>query len=360
MITSQPPLTVATLLKREIRPILLLGAGASARSGIPLTDGLVSEIAKWGYCKTHGRDLDDPTLMRSDWWPWLTRQRWFHHDAPLSEHYPRAVEAVLQPREDRRAFFQRVLNPGVPVSRGYEVLAQLLARRVLRTILTPNFDSLLVQQCRSVAAIHEITEIKTPDDFRRFSTNPQYPQVIYVHGSIEHYTDQNIEQETQHLNPALIDLLRPLLRDHPLVVIGYRGAEPSVMRHLLIEGAPQCGEYRHGIYWCRRGERESSPDSALAELARTVGGNFQFVSIDGFDELMEELERALPELLAATARSDRPATLASAGRSSGVHDLQWATINVDALDRALLRASCSPTARPLDSLSLPWPPRRIW
>ena len=337
-VTSQPPLTIATLLKREVRPVVLVGAGASARSGIPLTDELVSEIAKWGYCKTHARDMDDPTLMRSDWWPWLTRQSWFRHDSQLSQHYPRAVEAILQPREDRKAFFQRVLNPGVPVSRGYQILAELLARRVLRTVLTTNFDSLLAQQCRSVAAVYQITEIKTPDDFRRFSTNPQYPQVIYVHGSVEHYTDQNIEQETQRLNPALIDLLRPLLRDHPLVVIGYRGAEPSVMRHLLIEQAGQCDYYKHGIYWCQRGEREPSPDSSLAELARAVGGNFQFVNIQGFDELLEDLNTALPDLLAA-APSDGGTPVQNAGAiRTEVHDLQPASVKLNDLDPALLRA----------------------
>ena len=155
-VSLQPSLTIATLLKREVRPVVLLGAGASARSGIPLTDELVAEIAKWGFCKAHARDLNDPTLMRSDWWPWLVKQRWFRHDAPLSEHYPRAVEAVLQPREDRKNFFQRVLNPGVRVSRGYDVLAELLARGVLRHTLTTNFDSLLATQCRSLASVYEI------------------------------------------------------------------------------------------------------------------------------------------------------------------------------------------------------------
>jgi hypothetical protein len=122
---------------------------------------------KMGICKTHARDMDDPTLTRSDWWPWLTRQSWFRHDSKLSQHYPRAVEAILQPREDRKAFFQRVLNPGVPVSRGYQILAELLARRVLRTVLTTNFDSLLAS---SVEKAVVSTSMTAPGRQRQFDT----------------------------------------------------------------------------------------------------------------------------------------------------------------------------------------------
>ena len=337
-IAPLPSLTIATLLKRDIRPVILLGAGASARSGIPLTDALVTEIAKWGYCKTHARDMDDPTLMLSDWAPWQSKQPWFRHDVHRSENYARAVEAVLQPREDRKSFFQRVLNPGVPASPGYELLALLLARRVLRTVLTTNFDSILAEQCRSNAAVYQITEIKTTEDYRRFSTNPRYPQIIYLHGSIEHYTDQNIEQETQRLNTSLVELLSPLLRDHPLVVIGYRGAEPSVMRHLLAEQSDRCGNFKHGIYWCQRGVSEPPQDSMIAELVRVAGTNFQFVEIGGFDELMDELRVALPQLLTAATIERLPASAAVSGTSTDVHDLQASQATLADLDQALLRA----------------------
>jgi hypothetical protein len=281
--------------------------------------------------------MEDPTLMLSDWAPWQSKQPWFRHDVALSDNYARAVEAVLQPREDRKSFFQRVLNPGVPVSPGYELLAQLLARGVLRTVLTTNFDSLLAEQCRSNAAVYQITEIKTTEDYRRFSTNPRYPQIIYLHGSIEHYTDQNIERETQRLNTSLVELLSPLLRDHPLVVIGYRGAEPSVMRHLLAEQSDKCGNFKHGIYWCQRPASDPAQDSMLAELVRVAGTNFQFVQIGGFDELMDELRVALPQLLTATNMPQSPSSTTSP-TSSDVHDLNLSQATLGDLDQALLRA----------------------
>lgn len=351
---SQPSLTIASLLKRPTRPVFLLGAGCSVRSGIPDSEALVGQIAKWGYCVAHARSMDDPTIVRTDWWPWLKKQSWFRHDVPLADQYPSAVEALLRPQEDRKALFRRILNPGLAASRGYQLLAQLLARRVLLTILTTNFDQLLAGECRSTAAVHHVDEIRTPDDFRLISTIPEYPQIVYLHGSVDHYTDQNIENETQRLNHDLVEKLYPLLRDHPLVVIGYRGGEASVMQHLLLNQSEKCAGYRRGIYWCHRGSQAPVEDSPLvAQLAASLGSNFQFVQIDGFDELMIELSSQLPDLL-ASAPIDAAAAEATAPQVMA-HDLQPSSVLLTRLDRALLKtklvAYCEAVRLPTPSLA---------
>lgn len=333
--TSQPSLTIATLLKRPTRPILLLGAGSSVRSGIPASEALVGQIAKWGWCVANARSMDDPTVARTDWWPWLTRQPWFQANVPIANIYPAAVEAILRPREDRKAFFRRILTPGLPASRGYQVLAQLLARKVVLMALTTNFDQILAGECRSTAAIHHVDEVRTPDDFRLITTIPEYPQIIYLHGSVDHYTDQNIEQETKKLNPDLVERLYPLLRDHPLVVIGYRGTEASVMQHLLLDQTERCSRYPRGIYWCHRGSEV--PDSPLLkQLAATVGSNLQFVRIEGFDELMMELSEQLPELLASPSMTS--GATATAAPQFMAHDLQATSVPLNQLDQPLLKA----------------------
>jgi len=333
--TGLPASTIANLLKQEVKPVFLLGAGASVRSGIPLSDRLVELIARWGYCKTHDREFEDPTLMRTDWWPWSQQQGWFQHNISLSDNYPRAVESILKPQANRRAFFQHILRPGVPPSPAYSALARLLARKVIRTVLTTNFDQLLVTAARSVPEVHAIEEIRTRDDYQLFSTNPTYPQIVYVHGSVDHYTDQNIETETNELNASLVELLRPLLRDHPLVVVGYRGAEPSVMRHLLINQRDACQGYRHGIYWCHQQSRQpDEPPQLLRDLAGVLGGNLQFVEIDGFDELMDLLDRALPELLQSAQGSadEKPHA------RPAVHDLALGAASFSDLNETLLRS----------------------
>lgn len=332
-----PSLTITSLLRRDVRPVLLLGAGCSVRSGVPTADTLVGQIAKWGYCVSHAKTLDDPTIVRTDWLPWLEKQAWYRHEQSWADQYPMAVEAVLRPRQNRKDFFRKILNPGLPASRGYQVLTQLLARKLVSTVLTTNFDQLIAQECRSTAAVHLIEEIRTPSDLHLISTSPEYPQIIYLHGSVEHYTDMNLEEETKRLNQTLVENLFPILRDHPLVVIGYRGVEASVMQHLLIDQIERCASFRRGIYWCHRG-REAPAERAplLGQLAASLGSNFAYVQIAGFDELMVEISEQLPELLASPVATTPRAAVDAAVMS--VNDLKPSTVALAQLDGPLLRS----------------------
>jgi hypothetical protein len=53
------------------KPVILLGAGASVKSGIPLSGEIVERAAKWLYCQSKGLQPDDPGTKRSDWLGWL-------------------------------------------------------------------------------------------------------------------------------------------------------------------------------------------------------------------------------------------------------------------------------------------------
>lgn len=275
-----------SLLKSRPKPVLLLGAGASVRSGIPGAAGVVERAARWGYANQHGRSEEDPRLQRSDWLPWLQQQPWFDQNAPLVDNYPAVVQHLLQPRHARAEFFRKLLSPGIEPSPGYDKLAEFLHLQLIHTVLTTNFDSLLMDTRAQKGRPHFINAIQTSADYTKFTTDPQYPQLVYLHGSVDHYTDKNLIEEVQRLDPQLINNLLPLLRDRPLIVVGYRGAEPSVMRHLLIENAETCHFYRHGIFWCRRANESSQElPPMVEELTKTIGENFSIVDIDGFDEL---------------------------------------------------------------------------
>jgi hypothetical protein len=105
------------------------------------------------------------------------------------------------------------------------------------------------------------------------------------------------------------DAVLPLLRDHPLVVLGYRGAEPSIMRDLLLRGADQPNAYRHGLFWCLlRGEE---PGDQVLELAERLGPNFRLIEVSGFDEAMAGWAEGLrpapaPRVGAAGSEPDVP------------------------------------------------------
>lgn len=333
-ITAYPTTTVAhvsgvVVPDERPDPILLLGAGASAKSGIPTASQLAAMAAKWAYCERHNCSRQDPRITRSDWLPWLQGQAWFDPAAPMAAMYPHVVEQLLRPRENRREFFLEALRRRGTLSPGWGALAGLVAERRLRTILTTNFDDLIPAALRARPEIRHVELIERPDvDLRRLSTDPTYPQVVSVHGSVIHYSDRNLEEETLSLDPPLRDALRPLLRDHPLIVVGYRGGERSMMIDLLLDGAEDANDYSRGIYWCTMGDGPADLDPLVGRLADRVGANFQLVPIDGFDGVMKEWARA--------GQERAPSPQVSPRTRPPVRDLQPSPVPLEELDWELI------------------------
>lgn len=300
--------TVVSLLKSHTNPVLLLGAGSSKQSGIKLVSEIVEEVAKWGYCESNALSVDDPRLTMSDWRTWVKKFDWYC-DNP-SELYPIIIEKLLNPKQKRKEFFLNIINPNVPVSKGYLALAELISLKYFDTILTTNFDDCLTVAKSQIRKPPFLQTIKTHSDWQLFSNNPRHPQLIYVHGSVEHYSDLNLVNELKQLNQEVVDNLKPLLRDRPLIVVGYRGAESSIMRSLLLNNLQFTNTFKHGIYWCilkkeineiKTNLKLISP--MLAELQEKAGSNFQVIPIDGFDELFnnEILERLRAEKIDLSA-----------------------------------------------------------
>lgn len=333
---------------------MLLGAGASVKSGVPLADDLAALAARHAYCREWGLAEDDPSIKRSDWFPWLAKaQTWFDAGGSLVEQYPQIIERLLQPREDRKQFFLAQIAPRVPRSPGYSALAELVAAGWLRTVLTPNFDHLVHDAWRAEPRIRRIQAIQTPAEAGLISTAPPYPQIVHLHGSVEHYTDQNLEDETRELDTALRQRLLPLLRDRPLIVLGYRGAEPSIMRDLLIDGATECSNYRYGIFWCVRGGERDDVHPLVAELAGVIGTNFQLVPVVGFDECMAEW-------LAQGKGATHPEMQVREARVADVPDLiPQPSLTLDDLDQQLLGRTLVAHAQRLGR-AVPSHPDRRW
>lgn len=309
-------------------PILLLGAGASVKSGVPAAGDVAAMAVKWAYCREHGRARQDPHVKRSDWWEWLKQHEWYRPGAPMIEQYPQIIEHLLRPRDDRRDFFANALRPQLPPSPGYAALAELVVAGLVRTVLTTNFDPLVPEALRARRELRIVNTVESPSDVTVVSTAPDYPQVVFLHGSVRHYSDQNLLRETKTLQPHLRDALRPLLRDHPLVVLGYRGAEPSIMVDLLANGADGADGYRKGIYWCALDDEELNP--LVSQLADRIGSNFQTVRISGFDECLIEWGE-----MAGRERPRKP-VIPSSGERPDVADMQPAGCALEELDWNLL------------------------
>lgn len=277
-----------SLLKDDPTPVLLIGAGASITSGIPAANATVERAAKWAWCKENGRHFDDPTVRPSDYKPWLAAKPWFDPSLNLADLYPTAIDQLLGVKRDRRDFFERLISPPIPPNRGYRSLAKILHQGWISTVLTTNFDNCVQKAATLENKPHHIVKIKTSDDLIQFSATPSVPQLVFLHGSVEHYTDRNLTDEVQKLDKALVDAVKTMLRDRPIIVVGYRGNEPSIMDGIFQNHLKFTNKFAQGVYWCTRDKPDQVSLSPLVQrLANTIGSNFNSVSIRGFDELFE-------------------------------------------------------------------------
>lgn len=289
-IQKATPGNVRSLLLNSSQPTLLLGAGASITSGIPAAEETVEKAARWAWCHAQGRSPEDIRVLRSDYWPWLCKQAWFSEDRSLAEQYPQVIGKLLGVKRTRRDFFEKLIAPqGIQPSVGYRNLARILHEGWISTVLTTNFDHCLDDARILENKPHLLVSIKTPDDLIRFSSSPMDPQLIYLHGSVEHYSDKNLDDEVASLEPQLVERLLPIIRDHPIIVVGYRGAEASIMKGLFLDQVQATNRFAHGVYWCVRETEVGLPLSTmLQKFTVQIGCNFQLVPIKSFDELLEK------------------------------------------------------------------------
>lgn len=125
--------------------------------------------------------------------------------------------------------FERLISPDVSPSKGYVALTQILHQGWISTVLTTNFDECLQRAQIQHNRPHRLLSISTPPDYVRFHSSPHDPQLIYLHGSLKHYTDRNLTDEVQSL------LLPQRPKERPNVV-GERGrlfhrGEVAAVRH---------------------------------------------------------------------------------------------------------------------------------
>ncbi len=319
----------------EARPLLLLGAGASFSSGVPLASESVRRMARRVYAeKVKGGAIVPEQVKLTEWQTWLQGQSWFvKGEDRLAENFPLVVEHLLKPREYRTRILRDLFQPTNGIGPGYRHLGELVLKGLLKTVLTTNFDTALPMALNERRPhIPHIAEVnRGPDDLREFGIFNR-AQIIWLHGKAEQYTDRNSTGEIEKLDRKLVEQLVPLLTNSPLIVMGYRGSEPSVMDHLLAKNAKRTQDFKNGIFWCIRPGEIIHPN--VAALQRAVGGNFRLLEITGFDEVMEDLARELAgEDLYPSARAAE-----SGGGAVAFDDREVVGATFDDLDHDLMLA----------------------
>ncbi len=293
----------------------------------------VMRLAKRVYAERElGGSVLPEQVKLAEWQSWLQSHDWFiKGEERLAENFPLVVEHLLKPREYRTRLLLDILQPTNGIGPGYRRLAELVMRGLVRTVLTVNFDICLPTALNNLRPhIRHVAEVnRGPSDLREFGLFNR-AQIVWLHGRAEQYSDRNEQGEVERLDPRLVKQLAPLIESSPLVVMGYRGAEPSVMEHLLSRSAKDAHRFKNGIYWCiRAGE---TPHPNVTALQRAIGGDFRLLEIEGFDEVMRDLAIELQGQDAyPSARSPEIATIPTA-----FDDQPCPTATFDDLDHAVM------------------------
>lgn len=288
-----------------------------------MAEDAMNRIAREVYAKQQLGTNQTANVMPGDISRFLAAQSWFIRDpARRGDNFPLAVRHLLVPREYRREFFARELRPFNGTSAGYFALARMAQRSLWRTALTTNFDGCIVDALNSLTphVARPIEINRTLGDHGAFALFSAAPQVVYLHGAIDAYTDLNTDTETEQPMPELAQLLYQLLASCPLVVVGYRGGENSIMSGLFGALRHRTGDFRSGVYWCDLGRVPLHPN--VDALKTAIGSNFISLTIDGFDELLTDLNDALASQdIYAAIRPQRPASRLALPSSISIEDL---------------------------------------
>ncbi len=248
---------------------LLLGAGASKTSGVPLA-GEMAERFKQEYCNQYPDEK-------------LEEQTWFDTDTAYSILFERLYPTPSL-RRDRVERFLEFNSPSL----GYLYLVRLLEEGYFNTIFTTNFDDILNEACYLFSATVRPLVCAHDSSVTSVRLSSPRPKILKLHGDFLFDDIRNTLRETESLEKNMRDKFAQYAREFGLVVIGYSGGDRSVME-IIEQLLDDKANFAQGVFWC------VPPNAKLGEHVERLERHerFRVVEIDGFDEYMAELHDKL-------------------------------------------------------------------
>lgn len=278
--------------RAERRPNLafFLGAGASRDSGIMLA-GEMMKMFKDKIFEIHCPKLKTDKDKSS----WLKNQKSWYKEG--KEEYGRLFEKFSDTRRGRQRFIEEICrkNPltgkSVEPSFGYVVLADLLLRNYIDTVITTNFDDLVYIASTTFTGNRPIVyAYGILASEMKISTS--HSRVLKLHGDFLYSnivnTDDEMSAKSDAINTPGKDAreiisslnmehqVRTVLDNFGIIVVGYAGGDDTIMT--LLEQVSE----NNGFYWCY--VEGYPPDADVLALVESKNG--KLVEITGFDDLM--------------------------------------------------------------------------
>ncbi|PYV30587.1 MAG: hypothetical protein DMG22_19860 [Acidobacteria bacterium] len=200
--------------QRRGRFIFWLGAGSSVSAGIPLADAIVDRLLDRLWIQSQPMKTSEPPLqplaglseparaerqMRVRSWAignipevktWARKNK--IDDPTVSSDWGGLYStclALLQGEEARQEFIVECFKEGRGrLNLAHLLMAQLMVTGFVRTILTTNFDDLLL---RALQFCFEVPAILDPDSTGTLMAESRFLQVAYLHGKLSSYRQRH-------------------------------------------------------------------------------------------------------------------------------------------------------------------------
>lgn len=340
--------------------VFLVGAGCSRSAGIPLSGEIaqacVPELAR-ELSNGHQSSRSPKKALQ-----WLIGNNYLSQGKGWPEYYVEIFDRYYKSSSTQRAVIQESIARGRGlINWAHICLGELVDKHYVHTVLTTNFDQLVLQGVVLTGRIPVVAD--GTEAVTRISSKPTTPQVIHLHGSMHTYSPRNSRRALKEVgrDPAMKGTLLSLLKDASiLVVVGYAGGEDGIIDNL--REATEI--YRElVIYWVlhensisvlRREVRAviagqnkfyipgQDADAFFAELAKklelkpgwmadplapiearlratTDGGNADIgLALKGYGRSVRELQRQAPDLQDDDAVIERAAMDSLAGQDDAV------------------------------------------
>lgn len=251
------------------KPIVFLGAGASASAGIPLASKIVEDVkTKFG---------DNPLVQDL-----ITQNE--------NDYYK--VMGCLTADQRRDLFYSYITHADVKINLTNIYLAQLLKEGYVDFVLTVNFDDLILKACalfNFLPPVYDLSNVKDPT-----TSNFREKSVIYLHG--QHFGQWllNKNDELEKVKNDVANIFNEIKNKRTWIVVGYSGQDE------IFNQIASLGSFTSELFWV--GYKNNTPDSKVMEgLIEKPHTNAHLVK--GYDSdsffltVHSELRLETPEIL---------------------------------------------------------------
>lgn len=185
--------------------------------------------------------------------------------------------------EDIHGFLSELMHNKQP-SEAYILLADLYINKLFSIAFTTNFDNLLAEALsllgvRSKELWFDSNEVDN-------TLSKTSPNIVKLHGDYMYHNTKNLSRETRKLASPLQKHLQNVLSKGGLIVIGYSGADNSIM--YTLEKLSE--KYSFPLFWCEMEEKiiQANVHWRVRSLVEN-SENAYFIKIKNFDEFVKKL-----------------------------------------------------------------------